>query len=340
MEMRKLQVGLFFVLMTLMVVSCNKKQENAEVKNVEEKPKIKVEQVEAQDVEQLYEYTAIVQAEAVNNIAPTIAGRIEKIFVEVGDRVKQGQKLVQMDASNLTQTKTQLDNLEVNFKRIDELYKVGGVSKAEWDAQKTQLEVTRTSYQNLLTNTQLLSPLTGVVTMRNYDSGDIYTGNPVLQIQQISTVKMNINVSENQFTKVKAGMRAKVRLEVFDGEEFNGKVTLVYPTIDARTHTFPVEVSLPNANGKVRPGMYARVTMNYGTVKHVVVPDNAIIKQQGSGDRFVYIYKDGKVAYKKVELGRRMGDKYELISGVEDGDMVVVVGYTKLKDGMEVQVIE
>lgn len=338
--MRKLQVGLFFVLMTLMVVSCNKKQENAEVKNVEEKPKIKVEQVEAQDVEQLYEYTAIVQAEAVNNIAPTIAGRIEKIFVEVGDRVKQGQKLVQMDASNLTQTKTQLDNLEVNFKRIDELYKVGGVSKADWDAQKTQLEVTRTSYQNLLTNTQLLSPLTGVVTMRNYDSGDIYTGNPVLQIQQISPVKMNINVSENQFTKVKAGMSAKVRLEVFDGEEFNGKVTLVYPTIDARTHTFPVEVSLPNANGKVRPGMYARVTMNYGTVKHVVVPDNAIIKQQGSGDRFVYIYKDGKVAYRRVELGRRMGDKYELISGVEDGDMVVVVGYTKLKDGMEVQVIE
>ena len=176
--------------------------------------------------------------------------------------------------------------------------------------------------------------------MRNYDSGDIYTGNPVLQIQQISPVKMNINVSENQFTKVKAGMSAKVRLEVFDGEEFNGKVTLVYPTIDARTHTFPVEVSLPNANGKVRPGMYARVTMNYGTVKHVVVPDNAIIKQQGSGDRFVYIYKDGKVAYRRVELGRRMGDKYELISGVEDGDMVVVVGYTKLKDGMEVQVIE
>lgn len=338
--MRKLHVGLFFVLMTLMMVSCNKKQENTEVKNTVEKPKIKVEQVESQDVEQLYEYTAIVQAEAVNNIAPTIAGRIEKIFVEVGDRVKQGQKLVQMDASNLTQTKTQLDNLEINFKRIDELYKVGGVSKAEWDAQKTQLEVTRTSYQNLLTNTQLLSPLTGVVTMRNYDSGDIYAGNPVLQIQQISPVKMNINVSENQFTKVKAGMSAKVKLEVFEGEEFNGKVTLVYPTIDAHTHTFPVEVSLPNTNGKVRPGMYARVTMNYGTVKHVVVPDNAIIKQQGSGDRFVYIYKDGKVTYKKVELGRRMGDKYELISGVEDGDMVVVVGYTKLKDGMEVEVIE
>lgn len=338
--MRKLQKVLFFMAMAIIVVSCNKKQEATDANAVVEKQKVKVEQVTVQDVEQTYEYTAIVQAEAVNNIAPTMAGRIDKIFVEVGDRVVKGQKLVQMDASNLTQTKTQLDNLEVNFKRIDELYKVGGVSKAEWDAQKTQLEVTRTSYNNLLTNTQLLSPLTGVVTMRNYDSGDIYAGNPVLQIQQITPVKMNINVSENQFTKVKAGMNAKVSLEVFEGEEFNGKVTLVYPTVDARTHTFPVEVSLPNANGKVRPGMYARVTMNYGTVQHVVVPDNAIIKQQGSGDRYVYVYKDGKVYYKKVELGRRLGDKYELISGVEDGDMVVVVGFTKLKDGMEVELMK
>lgn len=338
--MRKLQKVLFFVAMAVIVISCNKKQEIAETNAVAEKQKVKVEQVTSQDVEQTYEYTAIVEAEAVNNIAPTMAGRIDKIFVEVGDRVVKGQKLVQMDASTLTQTKTQLDNLEVNFKRIDELYKVGGVSKAEWDAQKTQLEVTRTSYNNLLENTQLLSPLTGVVTMRNYDSGDIYAGNPVLQIQQITPVKMNINVSENQFTKVKAGMSAKVNLEVFGDETFNGKVTLVYPTIDSRTHTFPVEVSLPNANGKVRPGMYARVTMNYGTVQHVVVPDNSIIKQQGSGDRYVYVYKDGKVYYKKVELGRRMGNKYELLSGVEDGDMVVVVGYTKLKDGLEVDLIK
>ena len=99
-------------------------------------------------------------------------------------------------------------------------------------------------------------------------------------------------------------------------------------------------MSLPNTNGKVRPGMYARVTMNYGVNKNVVVPDNAIVKQQGSGDRYVYVYKDGKVSYNKIELGRRMGNRYEVRSGVQDGDLVVTAGYTKLSDGMEVDVVE
>ena len=331
---------LTFAIATAMLVSCNKKSDDGTTTQVTKKQQVRVENVYAEDVEQLYEYTAIVQAEAVNNIAPTIAGRIEAIYVEVGDRVSKGQKLVQMDASNLEQTKAQLDNLELTFKRIDALYKSGGVSKADWDAQKTQLEVTRTSYHNLLTNTQLTSPLNGIVTLRNYDSGDIYAGNPILQIQQITPVKMTINVSEAHFPIVKKGMKAQVKLDVYGDETFTGSVTLVYPTINAQTHTFPVEVSLPNANGKVRPGMYARVTMNYGVNKNVVVPDNAIVKQQGSGDRYVYVYKDGKVSYNKIELGRRMGNRYEVISGVQDGDLVVTAGYTKLADGMEVEVVE
>ena len=331
---------LMFAVGSAVLFSCNKKSDEGTATQVDKKQQVRVESVYAEDVEQLYEYTAIVQAEAVNNIAPTIAGRIEAIYVEVGDRVTKGQKLVKMDAANLEQSKAQLDNLELTFSRIDALYKSGGVSKADWDAQKTQLDVARTSYQNLLTNTQLTSPLNGIVTLRNYDSGDIYAGNPILQIQQISPVKMLINVSEAHFPIVKKGMKAKVKLDVYGDDEFTGNVTLVYPTINAQTHTFPVEVSLPNTNGKVRPGMYARVTMNYGVNKNVVVPDNAIVKQQGSGDRYVYVYKDGKVSYNKIELGRRMGNRYEVRSGVQDGDLVVTAGYTKLSDGMEVEVVE
>ena len=324
----------------VLLASCGRTSKENQQTAAADNIKVRVQQVTAQDVEQLYVYTAIVQAEAVNNIAPTIAGRIDQIFVEVGDFVKKGQKLVQMDASNLTQAKTQLDNLQVTFNRIDGLYKVGGVSKADWDAQKTALDVAKTSYENLLENTQLLSPLDGVITMRNYDSGDIYTGNPVLQVQQIKPVKMNINVSEKQYTQVKKGQTAKVKIDVFEDEEFTGKVNLIYPTIDSRTHTFPVEVTLPNASQKVRPGMYARVTMNFGTAKHVVVPDVAIVKQQGSGDRYVYVYEDGVVSYNKVEIGRRMDDKYELISGVEDGDLVVITSQSKLNNGMKVEVVE
>ncbi|MDD4210336.1 MAG: efflux RND transporter periplasmic adaptor subunit [Bacteroidales bacterium] len=304
------------------------------------KQKIKLEQVYKKSVEQLFEYTAVVQAEAVNNIAPTVPGRIDKIYVEIGDHVAKGQLLVQMDENNLQQAKSQLDNLELTFKRMDELYKVGGVSKSQWDAQKTSLEVARTSYKNLKDNTQLISPLSGIITARNYDNGDIYAGNPIIQVQQIKPVKLLINVSEMQYTKIKKGMDVKVVVDVYDEEEFTGKVSLVYPTIDPRTHTVAVEISIANTNEKIRPGMYARVIVDMGSMERVVVPDVAIVKQQGSGDRYVYVYKDGKVSYNKVEIGRRLGDSYELISGVEDGDKVAVTGLARLTNGMEVEIVK
>ena len=266
------------VLVAAMLGACSggeeKKAETA-VETVVTKPVVKLSTVTSRDVEQIGEYTATVEAEAKNSIAPTSPGRISQIFVEVGDYVRKGQKLVQMDAANLTQLKLQLDNQEKEFNRVDELYKVGGASKAEWDAAKTNLDVRRSSYENLLENTQLVSPLNGVVTARNFDNGDLYTSTqtPVLVVQQISPVKLLVNVSEPNFPKVTKGMAVKVKLDVYEGEEFEGKVSLVYPTIDAATHTFPVEITLANANKRVRPGMFARVTMNFGSKNHVVVPD-------------------------------------------------------------------
>ena len=333
------------VMVAAMLGACSggeeKKAETA-VETVIEKPTVKLATVTSRDVEQIGEFTATVEAEAKNNIAPTSPGRISKIFVEVGDHVRKGQKLVQMDAANLTQLKLQLDNQETEFKRVDELYKVGGASKAEWDAAKTNLDVRRSSYENLLENTQLVSPLNGVVTARNFDNGDLYTSTqtPVLVVEQIAPVKLMVNVSEPNFPKVSKGMPVKVKLDVYEGEEFEGKVSLVYPTIDAATHTFPVEITLANANQRVRPGMFARVTMNFGSKNHVVVPDMAIVKRAGSGDRYVYVYNNGKVSYNKVELGRRMGTEYELISGVDNNSQVVIAGQNRLADGVEVEVIQ
>ena len=334
------------VLVAAMLGACSggeeKKAETTAAETVIEKPTVKLATVTSRDVEQIGEFTATVEAEAKNNIAPTSPGRISKIFVEVGDQVRKGQKLVQMDAANLTQLKLQLDNQETEFKRVDELYKVGGASKAEWDAAKTNLDVRRSSYENLLENTQLVSPLNGVVTARNFDNGDLYTSTqmPVLVVEQIAPVKLMVNVSEPNYPKVTKGMAVKVKLDVYEGEEFEGKVSLVYPTIDAATHTFPVEITLANANQRVRPGMFARVTMNFGSKNHVVVPDMAIVKRAGSGDRYVYVYNNGKVSYNKVELGRRMGTEYELVSGVDNNSQVVIAGQTRLADGVEVEVIQ
>lgn len=290
-------------------------------------------------VPQTQEYTATVEAEVKNNIAPHTPVRIDRILVEVGDRVSRGQKLVQMDAANLKQLKLQLDNQEVEFQRIDELYKVGGVSKSEWDASKMTLDVRKTSYENMLENTALLSPINGIITARNYDNGDMYSGgNPVLVVEQIAPVKVIINISESYFTQIKKGAQVSVKLDVYGDEEFMGKVNLIYSTINPATRTFPVEIYLENRDLRVRPGMFARVTVNFGTINHVVVPDQAIVKQAGSGDRYVYVYDNGKVSYVKVELGRRMDTEYELLSGVGNNAQVVIAGQARLFDGTEVEV--
>lgn len=324
--------------MGLLSACTGSKEEKAATEN-NEKLKVKLATVSVRPVAQIQEYTATVEAEVKNNIAPASPVRITKIWVEVGDHVSKGQKLVSMDAANLQQLKFQLDNKEIEFKRMDELYKVGGASRSEWDAAKMALDVMRSSYNNLLENTSLLSPINGVVTARNYDNGDLYSGGtPVLTVEQITPVKLLINVSEGYFTQVKKGAPVSVKMDVYGDEEFEGRISLVYPTIDATTRTFPVEVQLTNRDQRVRPGMFARATLNFGTKEHVVVPDMAIVKRAGSGDRFVYVYKEGKVSYRQVELGRRMDTEYELISSVENNAQVVVAGQTKLYDGAEVDV--
>lgn len=331
-----------FQLIALLAVAllgaCSGDKDKAAEK-VDEKPRVKLADVKARPVEQIHEYTATVEAEVKNNIAPSSPVRIDKILVEVGDRVSKGQKLVSMDEANLKQAKFQLDNQEIEFKRMDELYKVGGVSKSEWDASKMAFDVKKTAYKNLLENTSLLSPINGVITARNYDNGDMYSGgNPVLVVEQITPVKLYINVSETYFTQVKKGAPVALKFDVYGDEPFEGVISLVYPTVDPATRTFPVEIKLANKDQRVRPGMFARATLNFGTKDNVVVPDLAIVKQAGSGDRYVYVYKDGKVSYNKVELGRRMGAEYELISGVPDNSQVVIAGQPKLVNGMEVEV--
>ncbi|MDR1602545.1 MAG: efflux RND transporter periplasmic adaptor subunit [Tannerella sp.] len=331
-------IKLTALLVVALLSACSGNKEAQKIAAVE-KPKVKLALVTIRPVDQTQDYTATVEAEVTNNIAPSTPVRISKIFAEVGDRIVKGQKLVQMDAANLKQIGLQLENQRIEFSRIDELYKVGGVSKSEWDAAKTALEVRETSYNNLQENTALLSPVNGIVTARNYDDGDMYGGaQPILTVEQIVPVKLVINVSETYFPKVVKGAPATVKLDTYPDEVFEGRISLIYPTINQATRTFPVEVQLNNKDMKVRPGMFARVTLNFGTESRVVVPDLAVVKQAGSGDRYIFVYNNGAVSYNKVELGRRMSSEYELISGVENNSQVVIAGQSRLIDGTEVEV--
>ena len=329
----------------IMAAGCgNSTQKQAEqaVQTVQEHPSVAVAQVFAQDVIQDATYTSTVQAYVKNNIVPQTAGRIVKINVEIGDKVRKGQVLAEIDKVQLQQAQLQLHNAEVELERLRALYNAGGLSKSDLDAIELQYNVSKTQVQNHIENTTLLSPIDGVITARNYDAGDMYSMSaPIFTVEQIKPVKLLVAVSESDYSKIGKGDRVTVKADAFPDLTFEGKIERIYPTIDPATRTFTVEVVVPNNYSTLRPGMFARVTVNFGTNRNVVIPDVAVVKQQGSGERFVYILnEDGTVTYQKVELGRRMGAEYEVLSGVADGAKVVTGGQIRLKDGIKVTVNE
>lgn len=321
----------------------NAGKQTAQTQVVEEvAPSVSVVEVVSREVPQIATYTSTVQPYVKNNIAPQMAGRITKINAEIGDFVKKGQVLAEIDKAQLQQAQLQLHNQEVELQRLRALYDAGGLSKSDLDAIELSYNVTKTQVENLLENTVLCSPIDGVVTARNYDAGDMYTMSmPIYTVEQIKPVKLLVGISESDYTKVKKGDLIEITADAIPGKTFYGKVEKIYPTIDPATRTFTVEVVVPNNYTTLRPGMFARVTVNFGSNNNVVIPDVAVVKQQGSGERFVYILnEDGTVNYQKVLLGRRMGAEYEVLEGIPSGAKVVTGGQIRLKDGVKVTVNE
>lgn len=333
-------LALASILSGLFMYSCS----SSDTKNntvAEELPRVQIENVHRQTVDQIAEYTATVEAFKTNNISSSSPNRIKQILVDVGSKIAKGQKVVVLDDVNIEQLRVRLENAEREYNRAVKLLEIGGGTQQTVDQLLTELNASRRQYRNLVENTVLVSPIAGVVTARNYDPGDMTGSLPILTIEQIQPVKVIVNVSESDYPKVHNGMKAAINLDVYPDETFTGTVHLIHPSIDAATRTFTVEITIDNRDNKVLPGMFARVTLNFGSAENVVVPDRAVVKQSGSGNKYVYVLNpDSTVSYNRVELGRRMGNAYELVSGVEDGSNVVVTGQTRLADGAKVTVIK
>lgn len=330
---------------------CSKSTQDKGAKPEEELPVVTLATVDERDVDQVSVYTATAEPELINNISSSTPNRIKEIYVDEGMNVSAGQRLVVLDDVNLVSYETQVENAKANLKNIQlnydravELLKIGGGTRQQVDQMETQLinaknnlAAAERTLRNARENTVLTSPISGVVTARNYDPGDM-TGNlPVLTIARVRPVKIVINITEGELSKIHRGMPASVTFDTYGDENFEGTVTMVSPTVDTASRTFGVEITMANSDGRILPGMFGRVSLNLGTERNVVVPDNAVVKQQGSGNHYVYVYnEDGTVSYNKVELGRRMGSEYELISGVAPGSQVVTSGQTRLSNGKKV----
>ena len=285
-------------------------------------------------------FSSTVQAWAKNNIAPQSGSRIEKLLVEVGDYVNAGQVVARMDDVQMQQSYLQVCNDRVEYERLKSLREEGGVSASDFESFEMACKVHESSYKNLEKNTILRSPISGVVSARNYDQGDMYAmAQPLYSVEQIVPVKLLVGVSEANYTRVQYGDKISITADAFPGQTFQGSISNIYPTVDGATHTFSVEIKVANTDRKLRPGMYAKVNLVYDDSPRITVPDAAVVKQQGSGDYFVYVLnEDSTVTYKKVSLGRRLGDRYVILSGVNDGDKVVVDGILRIRDGIKVRV--
>ena len=340
--MNKIIRTMVFVSAAVMLAACGngKKSDKATAAQVEARaPLIATAMAVKQEVPQTEIYSSSVQAFAVNNIAPQTGGRIKTIKVDVGSFVNKGQLLAEMDAAQLDQARLKLVNDSTELSRLRSLYEEGGVSKSDFDAAEMAWKVSRRSYNNLLENTWLRSPISGVVTERNYDQGDLYSGQAIFVVQQITPVKLLVGISETDYTKVKKGDQVEITADALPGRTFTGKVNKVYPTIDPTSHTFTTEVLVGNTDRTLRPGMFARVKVEFGVNNSIVVPDEAVVKMQGSGQRSVYVVgSDNTVNSVIVKIGRHFDRYYEILEGLNEGDIVATKGSSSLKDGAKVEI--
>lgn len=322
------------------VVSCSGQKAGEQAEVTEKVRKVTVYEATVKTVPQNQTYSTTVLPNVTNNIASQSAGRIQKINVEVGDFVSAGQIIAEMDRVQLDQAGLRLKNSRDELARIESLYEEGGVSLSDYEAARLSCDVAESSYKNLEENTILRSPVDGVITARNYDRGDMYAmAQPIYTVQQITPVKLLVGISETDYTKVKKGDKVVISADALPGKEFVGTVIRIYPIIDAASHTFNAEVHVPNTNRALRPGMYARATVHFGDNRSIVVPDAAIQKVQGSGSRFVFVLSDKSTAViKVVTLGRHIDTEYEILSGLQEGDKVIIKGASSLKSGEKVEV--
>ena len=340
-----MKIRFTFIAALLALVSCgndaSRKEQAAAAIPAAVTPNVEVAVAEARDVPQESIYAATVEPNAVNNIMPQQGGRIRKINVEVGDYVTKGQVLAEMDRLQLDQLALQVQNDDLEYQRLKSLYEEGGVSQSDFETAELGYKLRKSNYKNVEENTILRSPITGYVTARNFDKGDMFSMSaPLFTVQQVVPVKLHVGISESEYTQVKKGDRVSLTVDAIPGRSFSGKVERLFPTIDAATHTFKAEVVVPNADRVLRPGMYARVTVNFGNRRSVVVPDQSLVKQEGTGTRFIYVLnEDSTVSYVPVKTGRHIGSEYEITEGLSDGQKVVVKGQAALKDGVKVNVL-
>jgi RND family efflux transporter MFP subunit len=330
-----LAIGVLTVALTAPGCKEKKKETTEETPAVEVKVAIASGETIARDVE----FTANVEPWQKNYIVPALQGaRINRIYVKVGDRVRKGQLVAEMDPTQYNAAKVQFETAQADYNRVKRVYESGGISEQMLRQSEAQYLVLKETLDNLASNVKLYSPIDGVVTQKGEEEGNLFTQTPILEIMQMDRLRVRINVSEQYYSSVAVGTPVAIAVDILPDESFTGSVSLIYPAIDPATRTFTAEVTIPNPGGRLRPGMFARSVINMGDKQGVMVPDVAVQKQVGSNERYVYVIEGGTAHRRTVTPGRQIGGMVDLAEGVNPGEQVATTSFSRLSDGAGVAI--
>jgi membrane fusion protein (multidrug efflux system) len=263
-----------------------------------------------------------------------------------GHPVKQGQLLVGLDASlneaEVAQARAELDLAQSNLKRTADLAQKNFVSGSAQDQAESNVSVLQARLQLAqarLAKMKIMAPFDGVVGIRAVNVGDVVRdGTDLVNIEDIGTLKADFRLPERFFTQLKAGLPVEVVADALPGARYAGSIEAINPRIDAGGRSLEVRARLANTDGRLRPGMFARVRVVLGDRPNaLMVPEEAIAPQ--GEDFYVFTVAEGVAQRRKVRLGVRRDGQVELLDGVQAGDRVVTAGVRVQRDGQPVRVV-
>ena len=330
-----------------LILQSNKQQNEEELSIVaRENTEVSVQTAVAQKerISGMFTVNGTFQPDARANISAEMGGQIAAIYVKEGDAVKQGQVIAKLTGDktnvNLSNAKANLDNATSNLDRYEAAFETGGVTAAQLDQARLQVQNARAQFQSAQLNsgdTNVRSQISGIVNEKMVEVGMVVNpGTPIVEVVDITSLDLSVEVDEALVNQLNVGDSVKVVPSVTK-DTITGKITFIAPASNGALK-FRVEITVNNSEGGLRAGMYATAIFNQeGQNNVLVVPREAFV---GSvSDNQVFQVKDGTAYLTKIRTGVNYGGKVQVTDGLTEGDVVVTSGQINLTDATAVEVI-
>lgn len=282
------------------------------------------------------------------NFAAEKPGRVVRVLVDEGARVRIGQTLAivrsEQISADLQTAQASYQNALTDYSRFENAFKTGGVTKQQLDQAKLSMVTSKLRLQQARVNVgdaNIKASINGIVNKKYIEPGSVLNaGTPLFELVNVSSLKLKVNVTENQIAQLKIGSPVKVKASVYPDKEFSGKVTFIAPKADASLN-FPIEIEIANnPNNEIKAGMYGTATFgsNASQAAITMIPRKAFVGSVSSNQ--VFVVNDSIATLKKIVTGRIFGDQVEVLDGLIDGDVVVTSGQINLSDSTKVSIVK